>query len=228
MNRQLRDAIRLECEEHAHCATPIGDNASFGSDGDAGKVKGNAALALVCHGSAPPPSRLDLVVTVVASGPRRLALRYALTGDLDRLRIPGPAAGTRKDHLWEHTCFEAFLGSPSGEGYLEFNFSPSGEWAAYAFRRYRERAPDPVLAIPPAIRRKRGKHRLEVDVDLEDFDPGDPSVMPVCRTGFCAVIEAQSGTLSYWALVHPGARPDFHDPAGFTHTMDFSREPSTE
>ena len=30
-----------------------------------------------------------------------------------------------------------------------------------------------------------------------------------------AVIEEVDGQLSYWALTHPGERPDFHNPDGF-------------
>jgi len=38
-----------------------------------------------------------------------------------RLRVP--------DELWQHTCFEAFIGTSSGAGYYEFNFAPSTQWA---------------------------------------------------------------------------------------------------
>jgi hypothetical protein len=30
-----------------------------------------------------------------------------------------------------------------------------------------------------------------------------------------AVIESSTGEISYWALKHAGAKPDFHDPASF-------------
>jgi hypothetical protein len=33
---------------------------------------------------------------------------------------------------------------------------------------------------------------------------------------FTAVIEEQGGVKSFWALSHPDAKPDFHDPACFT------------
>ena len=35
------------------------------------------------------------------------------------------------------------------------------------------------------------------------------------RLGLCAVIEEESGVLSYWALKHRPGRPDFHHPDGF-------------
>ena len=34
--------------------------------------------------------------------------------------------------------------------------------------------------------------------------------------GLTAVIEAQDGHLSYWALHHPAAQPDFHHRGGWT------------
>ena len=35
------------------------------------------------------------------------------------------------------------------------------------------------------------------------------------KLAVCAVIEEMKGQLSYWALTHPGERPDFHHPGGF-------------
>jgi hypothetical protein len=41
--------------------------------------------------------------------------------------------------------------------------------------------------------------------------PGDGTLL----LGLAAVIEDQSGNLSYWALAHRAEKPDFHSPAGF-------------
>ncbi len=38
--------------------------------------------------------------------------------------------------------------------------------------------------------------------------------MRALRLGLSAVVEANDGTLSYWALRHPPGRPDFHHPDG--------------
>ncbi len=37
----------------------------------------------------------------------------------------------------------------------------------------------------------------------------------VIHAGLAAVIEDESGRLSWWALTHGGTQPDFHDPATF-------------
>ena len=96
-------------------------------------------------------------------------------------------------------------------GYREFNFSPSGQWAAYAFRRYRDGgALDCELA--PEIAVRRTANRLELDARIRrDFLPqGRP-----LRLGLSAVVEDAHGVLSYWALQHPADKPDFHHSDSF-------------
>src|SRR5262249_58742706 len=70
-----------------------------------------------------------------------LALAFGLEGDLSRLRIPSVAEHRRGHDLWRHTCFEAFVARDGDTAYHEFNLSPSREWAAYAFRSYRDGGP---------------------------------------------------------------------------------------
>ena len=51
------------------------------------------------------------------------------------------------------------------------------------------------------------------------FDAAIPrDVLPVlpAAANFTAVIEETGGVKSFWALSHPAAKPDFHDPACFT------------
>ena len=77
--------------------------------------------------------------------------RFDLEGDVGRLRVPPSRRAARTDGLWHHTCFEAFVACAGAPGYLEFNLSPSGEWAVYAFDDYRRRASLPAT-VAPAIR----------------------------------------------------------------------------
>ena len=68
------------------------------------------------------------------------------------LRIPPPRAAARRDELWKHTCFEAFVAENAGDGYRELNFAPSGEWAMYSFTGYRPgHEPRPKRAVTPEI-----------------------------------------------------------------------------
>ena len=95
-------------------------------------------LPLVCHPQTPSRAIRGIDVVVGGSASGILTLAFALEGDLSGLRIPEPRASRRGHGLWQHTCFEVFVMAEEGPGYREFNFSPSGEWAVYAFRGYRD------------------------------------------------------------------------------------------
>lgn len=183
--------------------------AAVGMTGGAGRI-----ATLSAHPSTPSPGVQDIVVRIALRPDRALALTYSLLGDLRGLRLPAGCAPRRRDGLWRHTCFEAFVGRPGGRPYSEFNFAPSGEWAAYAFRGYREPGPPPAAFDPQIAVRASG-----AGVELAALIPA--AALPRAadavhwRLGLSAVLEHDSGALSYWALAHPGARPDFHHPASF-------------
>ena len=65
--------------------------------------------------------------------------------------IPARSAPRRAERLWERTCFEAFVAAGAGSRYYELNFSPSTEWAAYAFDGSREGLRRLALEAPPSI-----------------------------------------------------------------------------
>ena len=58
----------------------------------------------------------------------------------------------RADGLWQMTCLEAFLRADEAEAYREWNFAPSGQWAAYDFTAYREGMANADVSAPPYIR----------------------------------------------------------------------------
>ena len=57
---------------------------------------------------------------------------FGVGAPMARFKMPEGEPG-RADELWQSTCFELFLRTPSEENYAEWNFAPSGQWAAYAF-----------------------------------------------------------------------------------------------
>lgn len=150
-------------------------------------------------------------VDVRRSKPGRLSLHYILAGNMAGLRLPMPAPPLRTDGLWQHTCFELFAREPSAAAYLECNFSPSTQWAAYRFEACRSGMTDADIA-PPAIETRRGDDRFELLAAIEM--PDGPILLALS-----AVIEETNGRKSYWALAHPGAKPDFHHPASFVHEL---------
>ncbi|HEV8712545.1 MAG TPA: hypothetical protein VGX03_06930, partial [Candidatus Binatia bacterium] len=119
-------------------------------------------VALQCHPATRARSVRGIQVQVGWGQGGALALTFSLAGDLARLRIPTPQSSRRADGLWQHTCFEAFIRREGEPGYYEFNFAPSGAWAAYAFSRYRDGTPlaqdvDPRIAV----------HRTEKQLKLD-------------------------------------------------------------
>jgi hypothetical protein len=172
---------------------------------------------LIPHPDTPCPLVTALTAEVAPGPGGGLALTYVLTGDIDALRIPPAVLRRHRDGLWRHTCFEAFVMAGDGPAYLEFNLSPSGEWAAYTFRAYREGA---VLELdmPPDMACETDPGRLVLSAVL----PGDRlPAAPRLRLCLSAVLEAQDGRLSYWALRHAPGKPDFHHTDAFA--LEFSR-----
>jgi hypothetical protein len=168
--------------------------------------------ALRPHPATPCVAVASMVVDVDATDPSTVVLRYRLAGDIDRVAVPPRASPLRTDDLWKHTCLEFFVGADAVDAYVEFNASPSGAWAAYAFDAYRAgmRA-HPAAA--PRVQVARTPDALTIDVAVAH--PFPAAFGGSVRMGVTAVVETLDGALSYWALAHAAARPDFHQRASF-------------
>jgi hypothetical protein len=169
-----------------------------------------------------PQHAASAIVTarVELERPTRLSIEYSLTGNFDDLAIPRRKAARRADRLWEHTCFEAFVAPASGRSYCELNFAPSTQWAAYAFDDYRQGMRPLELERPPKVEVVTTADVLRVTADIELRELGDAS-WP-WRIGLSAVVEDRGGGRAYYALEHPREKPDFHDAAAFTLSLDGS------
>lgn len=165
---------------------------------------------LIPHPDTPPSAISAVDVELIAIEDNDLLFRFVVR-DAGGLALPSPQPPARTDGLWQTTCFELFLRPEGGEGYSEFNFSPSGQWAAYGFDAYRAGMRPLELAIEPQVEGERAGTLFVLDADL------DLSDLPVVahRMSVTAVIEEADGTKSYWALAHPAGKPDFHDAACF-------------
>jgi hypothetical protein len=144
-----------------------------------------------------------------------LTLRYELVGDLDNLLIPKAQLPGETDELWQHTCFEAFMAVEEEDAYHEFNFSPSGQWAAYAFDDYRVRK-EWRASNAPAMHCVHSDEQLSLTATITNANLPDNPFNKSYRLGLSAVLETKNGDLSYWALCHPSGKPDFHRRTGFT------------
>jgi hypothetical protein len=157
----------------------------------------------------------EIAVSVECVADVRLELSYRLVGDLESLQLPEPRSSVRTDGLWRHTCFEAFIGQPGGGEYWEYNFSPSGAWAAYRFAAYREGMAPLMRGTAPTLRREEDVDSLMLAATLDLSWMCPPGARRPLRLGLAAVIENRSRELSWWALAHPAGKPDFHHADGF-------------
>jgi hypothetical protein len=177
-----------------------------------------------------PDSRCDalsgIVVELVRLSPRRILVGYLLSGNLRHIDLPRENHHPqRRDELWRHTCFEAFVRAEGDEAYYEFNLAPSRDWAAYRFDGYRRGmtaarevdAPhgDPTVHAEPRPPAFRATLELERAASLPIDRPW--------RIGLSAVIEERNGRISYWALAHPPGKPDFHHPDCFQLELPAAR-----
>lgn len=135
---------------------------------------------------------------------------FGVSAPHSRFLIPEAEEPGRADELWKTTCFEAFLRAEGDEAYREWNFAPSGNWAAYDFSGYRQNMAEAEIDPPPYVR---------MEDNFTWWALGATLAVDSARSwnlGLSAVLEEKDGTKSYWALAHPDAgKPDFHGPDCF-------------
>ncbi len=171
---------------------------------------------LLRHPAQPAPA-IELSVEVSRWQADRLHLWFVVKGAVDQLLLPGLSdKPQRRDQLWQTSCFEAFLRASDDHGYMEYNFAPSGDWAAYRFDSYREGMRDfdwtaPIISTATIA----GQYGLGVELAV-----GGRMAKADWRLGLSAVIEAADGCKSYWALNHPPGAPDFHHPDCFVLPLE--------
>ena len=163
---------------------------------------------LVPHPSTPPTdtglkvwANVDYAGALGATATANIWFGVGASAEL--FVIPAAEAG-RAQELWKTTCFEAFLRQSGGTQYREWNFAPSGQWAAYDFSSERKGMKDAEIASEPYVRMEDNftwwalGATIAVDADKQ------------WEMGLSAVLEEKDGTKSYWALTHGSDKPDFH------------------
>jgi len=131
---------------------------------------------------------------------------FRLYGHTPGIVLPAPLKPSRKDNLWQTTCFEIFWQPLGGTAYREFNLSPSGEWAAYDFDSFREGMRDaPAGAVVIDCRHDEGGVVLKASIAADLPAPA--------QVALNAIVEHQDGGKQYWALAFPPGKPEFHSEA---------------
>jgi hypothetical protein len=199
---------------------------------------------LVPHPQTPPCAVPGVFCTYVWKNAGEWRFDFIVPVAPSLLKLPAAAPAQRTDELWLHTCFELFLLDPESGTYREFNFAPSGQWAAYSFEKYREERQPLEVAAPHILSTDPGQFALAMETRLRRLGLDDDSIRlladasptldePVqfalsagledpsradgrpLLAGLSAIIEEADGTRSYWALAHPPGEPDFHHPDCF-------------
>jgi hypothetical protein len=143
-----------------------------------------------------------------------LRISYELTGSPDDVVLPSPVASpSRRDGLWQTTCFEFFIAVSGSPQYREVNLSPSGDWNVYVFTDYRHemREETSVTVLPFTVRRQAEQYRLELDFPLAKLIAPEQSV----DIAVSAVLSGRNNQQGFYALTHCGPRPDFHQRNSF-------------
>ncbi len=170
-------------------------------------------VVLLHHPTTHCPQVSSIGVEVTRTSSSSIRFCYRLNANLARIRLPQRVTQTRRDELWRHTCFEAFVSTPDTSQYVEFNVSPSTEWAIYQFDDYRQGARAvSVSSLQVAVTSRDDLLTLDAEFDLTSlgFNANQPLQM-----GISAVIECFDRIISYWAIKHPMPKPDFHHRDGF-------------
>lgn len=143
-----------------------------------------------------------------------MQIEYKLEGALDYINLPRTSQVPMRCHeLWRQTCFELFFGIKGDPSYWEVNLSPSGCWNVYHLTDYRTGMREEKSLGQPTFRVVSDGEfwSLFCTIDLKGFidDCSDLEV------GVCAVLQTTDGSISYWAIDHPGTVPDFHNRGSF-------------
>ena len=157
-----------------------------------------------------PSSAPDLQITgSIARSGNILTISYMLQGDLTKIEIPVTAdIPSRKNELWEETCFEFFLSMKNSSRYWEFNLSPSGDWNIYRFDEYRQgmREEMAITSLLFSVQHQSDILQLTLELDLSKIIPAQQSLDIAIAT----VVKDKNGEITYWALNHCGKQADFH------------------
>jgi hypothetical protein len=158
------------------------------------------------------------IIGNIARNENLLIINYALTGNIAEVEIISEITSPsdipmRKNELWEHTCFEFFIGIKNSPCYWEFNLSPGGDWNVYSFDGYRQGMQEEVAfsTFPFSIHHSSDCFAIALDFDLGKIIPTEQ----ILDIAIASVIKSKNSRVSYWALTHCAEEADFHQRSSF-------------
>jgi hypothetical protein len=152
---------------------------------------------------------------------QQLSITFQLTGEIENIAIASPDVNpSRRNELWQTTCFEFFLGLKNSPKYWEFNLSPAGHWNIYRFDNYREGMAEELAfqSLPFLVKVQPDSLTLSLDLNLEAIisptQALEASITTVIQSKINNLISEQDA-ITYWALTHVGQEADFHQRKSF-------------
>ena len=134
----------------------------------------------------------------------KFTYKLRIIGPINDLKIPANLyTFQRQNNLWKSTCFEIFFLHQDGT-YLEFNFSPSGQWNSYYFEGYRKFISEQALSQIPEIIWEISPHSILMTFSYQFIFPNTLKFNPAL------VMETQKSETYYWSCNHQNLKPDFH------------------
>lgn len=118
----------------------------------------------------------------------------------------------RRDYLWQHTCFELFIGLKHQSIYREINLSPAGAWNCYGFDSYRQPADMPPVVAHDIqlLELKVQAQKLEAVLSVQQFFERHNCGWNDMVIGMSSVVKTRQQQELYFALQHSGSQADFH------------------
>ena len=152
---------------------------------------------------------------------QQLNITFQLTGKIEQVAIALPNGHpSRRNELWQTTCFEFFLGLKDSPKYWEFNLSPAGHWNIYRFDDYRQGMTEELAfeSLPFLVKVKPDSLTLSLSLDLETIISSTQNL----EVGITSVIQSninnlisEENSITYWALTHVAKEADFHQRKSF-------------
>ena len=152
---------------------------------------------------------------------QQLSITFQLTGEIEKIAVtPADPNPSRRNELWQTTCFEFFLALKGSPKYWEFNLSPAGHWNIYRFDDYRQGMTEELAfeSLPFLVKVKPDSLTLSLSLDLETIISSTQNL----EVGITSVIQSninnlisEENSITYWALTHVAKEADFHQRKSF-------------
>lgn len=133
---------------------------------------------------------------------------------------------SRRNELWKHTCFEAFLKLPQTTHYFEINQNQSKDWNVYEFSEYRTGMQESkhLMLMQLSTQKSEPQHKTKIISEYQwSQNFLSQNNFETLQVGLCAVIESVHQTIDYYGITHSNKdQPDFHHFNSYKYTLSKS------